>query len=293
MSIQYFDIHSHLYFPDYDPDREDVISKMKELGIYTTAIGTNIDTSKQSVAIADKHENIYASIGLHPGDISGNIFESDFDNLVSNPKVVSVGECGFDFFKRGADANSNSHNVRVQEKYETKDSYFFRTSKDQIESEKEVQKVVFDQQVQFAVKHGKSLMIHSRPSKGSMDAYEATLEVLETYAKQYGDKLTGNVHFFVGDIGVLKRFLDIGFTVSFTGVISFTRDYDELVKYPALSQIHAETDAPFVAPASHRGKRNSPEYIIEILEAIAKIRGEDLELVKTTLVENAKRLFKI
>ena len=266
MTINYFDIHSHLYFTDYNSDREGVISKMKELGIYTTAIGTNIDTSRQSVELADKYENIYASIGLHPGDISENSFNANFETLVINPKVVSVGECGFDFF---------------------------RTPVEQINAEKEIQKVAFEQQVQFAIKHGKSLMIHARPSKGFMDAYEATLEVLETYAKQYGDKLTGNVHFFVGDKEVLKRFLDIGFTVSFTGVITFTRDYDELVRYPALSQIHAETDAPFVAPTSQRGKRNSPEYIMEIVEAIAKIRGEDLELVRSTLVENAKRLFKI
>jgi TatD DNase family protein len=265
---QYFDIHSHLYFPDYDPDREEVIAAMKEQGIWTTAIGTDIDTSRQTVALAEKYEHVYASIGVHPAhEIHDSGFMiQDFEELVRHPKVVAIGECGFDFF---------------------------RTSAEEKDKVKALQRKIFESQIDLAVRNNKALMLHSRPTKGSQDAYEETLDVLEPLAKQHGDKLFGNAHFFVGNMDILRRFLQIGFTVSFTGVITFTTDYNETLRYAPLDSIHAETDAPFVSPVAHRGKRNSPEYIAEIVRAMAMIRGEDEEEVKGALIANAKSLFRL
>ena len=116
---------------------------------------------------------------------------------------------------------------------------------------------------------------------------------MDFYGHGTGDKLSGNAHFFAGDMDVLKRFLDIGFTVSFTGVITFTHDYDELIRYTPLESLHAETDAPFVAPVPHRGSRNSPEYVPQVVSAIAQIKGENEEKVKKTLISNARRVFKL
>ena len=101
------------------------------------------------------------------------------------------------------------------------------------------------------------------------------------------------MHFFVGDLDVLKRFLAIGFTVSFTGVITFARDYDEVVRSAPLNMIMSETDSPFVAPIPHRGERNSPLYVPEVVRKIAEIRGENFEMVRKQMVENAKRTFNI
>jgi Tat protein secretion system quality control protein TatD with DNase activity len=102
-----------------------------------------------------------------------------------------------------------------------------------------------------------------------------------------------NVHFFVGDLEILKRFLAMGFTVSFTGVITFARDYDEIVRFAPLDMIMSETDSPFVAPIPHRGQRNSPLYVPEVVRKIAEIRGEDFETVKVALYTNAARHFDI
>jgi TatD DNase family protein len=155
------------------------------------------------------------------------------------------------------------------------------------------QKELFDQHIRLAMELGKPLMIHARPSKGSMDAYEDVLVVLELIFKKYPGKISGNFHFFVGDLVVAKRVLDLGFTMSFDGPITFARDYDEVIKYIPLDMILSETDAPFAAPAPYRGKRNEPAYVEEIVKKIAEIRGEDFEKVRETLVQNAIRVFKL
>ncbi|MBX4206503.1 TatD family hydrolase [Candidatus Parcubacteria bacterium] len=175
----------------------------------------------------------------------------DNPTRVFERKVVAIGECGLDFF-----------HAKKAEDYER-------------------QKALFVDQVAFALELGKPLMIHAR------DAYPELLEILEPLKKEHGEKLRGNIHFFAGDSATAERFFAIGFTVSFTGVITFTASYDEVIKKAPLGMIMAETDAPFVAPAPYRGKRNEPSYVKEVVRRIAEIRGEDLELVRRTLVNNA------
>ena len=101
------------------------------------------------------------------------------------------------------------------------------------------------------------------------------------------------MHFFAGDILTAKRFLNIGFTLSFTGVITFTHDYDEVIKFVPLESIMSETDAPYVAPVPYRGKRNEPSYVSEVVKRIAEIKGEDFEIVQKALIDNVKRTFRI
>lgn len=264
MDLQYIDIHSHLYFKDFDSDREEVIARMRDAGIATISIGTGVETSQQSVDLAHKHSNIFACVGMHPGDVVDAVVPPEIDELALDPKVVAIGECGFDYFR----LEGNGDEI------------------------KKSQKKVFEHQIELALKVGKPLMLHCRSSKGSQDAYHDTLDILESYHKT-NPALTGNAHFFAGDMEVLKRFLNIGFTVSFTGVATFTEDYNELIRYTPLHSIHAETDAPFVAPNPHRGTRNSPEYVPYVVSAIARIRGEDEEMVKKSLISNASRVFKL
>jgi TatD DNase family protein len=265
MKLQYFDIHSHLYFPDFDSDRDRVILNMKEKGIYTTTIGTNLETSKKAVKLAEQNENLFASVGVHPAHFSEDLFDPEFENLVKHPKVVSIGECGFDYFRLEGDP----------------------------EKARKIQTELFEKQIKLALENNKSLMLHSRPSKASMDAYLDTLDLLKRYKKEFGDKVFGNAHFFAGNLDILKEFLDIGFTVSFTGVITFTEDYNQLIEYTPIESIHTETDAPFVTPLPYRGKRNSPEYVIFVVEKLALIKNTDIEKLKQQLVLNAKKLFQI
>lgn len=249
---RFFDIHSHLNFPDHWKDFDEVIKRLKETETHTIVVGTDFESSKIAVDLADKHKEIYACIGIHPVDNPSQSFEKDkFEALIKHPKVVAVGECGLDFFHADKDAD-----------YER-------------------QKKLFLDQLNFALAHDKPVMVHAR------DAYEELLEILRPMKKEYGEKLRGNVHFFAGDVGIAKRFFDIGFTISFTGVITFTRDYDEVIKSAPLEMIMSETDAPYVAPVPYRGKRNEPSYVKEVVKSIAEVRGESEETVRAALVNNA------
>lgn len=264
MSYEYFDIHSHIYFPEYDEDREHEIEKIKKAKIGTITIGTDFESSSKSIEIAKEHKGFFASVGQHPGDLkSDSVFDEKINGLADDKKVVCIGECGLDYF---------------------------RMSPDDLEL-KTIQKTVFEYHIDLALTVDKPLMLHVRSSKGTNDAYNDALNVLEHHSKISGDKLKGNAHFFAGDLDVLKRFLDIGFSVSFTGVVTFARDYDELIKYTPMDMIMSETDSPFVAPKSHRGKRNSPLYIKEIVEKLSEIKEEHTEDVKKALISNTLRVF--
>ncbi len=249
---KYFDIHSHLNSSKYETDLGEVIARLKETDTYTIVIGTDLENSRKAVELAEKYEGIYASIGIHPVDDPSVSFDAAaFEELVKSPRVVAIGECGMDFFSA------------------------------QKEQDYDRQAQLFMDQIEFAVKHDKPLMIHGR------NAEKEIVEFLEPLKEQYGEKLRGNVHFFAGTPEIAARFFKIGFTVSFTGVITFARDYDEVIRSAPLKMIHAETDAPYVAPVPYRGKRNEPVYVSEVYKKIAEIRGEDPELVRQALVENA------
>ena len=125
-------------------------------------------------------------------------------------------------------------------------------------------------------------MLHIR------NAYRDAYEILKTHAR-----VLGNVHFFAGTWEEAKLFLDLGYTLSFTGVITFARDYDETVKNAPLERIMCETDCPYVSPVPYRGKRNEPRYVREVVRTIALLRGVEEETVRFATVANARRLFSI
>lgn len=269
MQFEYFDVHSHLYFPDYDGDREEEIEKMKKEKIGTIAVGTGFEASKKCIELAEKHENIFACIGQHPADLNkDSVFEEKLQKLAEHEKVVAIGECGLDYFRLPDDPAL-------------------------AEELKSIQKTIFEYHIDLALANDLPLMLHIRSSKGTNDAYYDALEILEKHDKLAGERLRGNAHFFAGDTDILRRFLAIDFTISFTGVITFTRDYDELIKYTPLDMILSETDAPFVAPIPHRGSRNSPLYVPEVVSRIAMVKNEPLEVVKQAIIANTKRVFGI
>ncbi|MDP2648784.1 MAG: TatD family hydrolase, partial [bacterium] len=264
-----FDAHTHTNFVAYDEDRDAVIRRAKDAGVGMNIVGTQYDTSKAAVELAEKYDNVYATIGLHPIHTSksyhdekelgeggkeftsrGEQFDAaKYEELGKSERVIAIGECGLDYY-------------RVDE------------------STKDVQIKNFIAQIELVNSLGKPLMLHIR------NAYEDALEVIKAHAKVKGD-----VHFFAGDWDTAKKFLDIGFTLSFTGVLTFTRDYDEVVKNAPLDMLLSETDAPYVTPVPHRGKRNEPVYVVEVVRAIARIRGADEEEVAEALFANARRVF--
>lgn len=277
--MKYFDAHTHTNFVAYNDDREAVIERAKDAGVAMNVVGTQKDTSAAAIALAEKYDNVFATIGLHPVHTSksyhdakelgdggkeftsrGEVFDMKvYEELGKNKRVIAIGECGLDYYRAE-------------------------------EVTKEVQKKAFVGQIELANKLGKPLMLHIRPSVAEAmegkNAYEDALEILKAHAKVRGD-----VHFFAGDWNIAKKFLDLGFTLSFTGVVTFTHDYDEVVRNAPLDMLLSETDAPYVTPEPYRGKRNEPAYIPEIVRAITRIRGADEEVVAKALFSNACRVF--
>jgi TatD DNase family protein len=271
--MKVIDIHCHLQFADFDNSRVEVIQELENRNWGTIVVGTNIETSRAAVELANKHENIWATIGQHPTELN------DFDTAIyrsilgvnsgglrhhlAKKKIIAIGECGLDYY---------------------------RTPRDRVY---DVQVNNLRKQIELAAEFQLPLMLHGRPSKGTMNAYLDMIEILS----QRRDELPewpGNVHFFVGNREIAKRFLDLNFTLSFDGPITFARDYDQVIKYIPSDMIHAETDAPYAAPVPHRGKQNSPLYVDEVIKALFMIRGEkSLQSFQMQLVANARRVFNL
>lgn len=270
--INYFDIHSHLHDKAFDEDRETVVATIEKLGIMTITVGTDFEESKKAVALAYESKNIFAAIGMHPVDNRTEEFVKErYEDLARDERVVAIGECGLDYFRL----------------VEDKEAGFFVSE----EAEKQRQKKLFEMQIELAVLVNKPLMLHGRPSKGSMDAYDDMVGMLNAAKQKHGAKVRGNFHFFVGDTLTLEKVLALSFTVSFSGVITFAKEYQEIVLKTPLEMMHAETDSPYVAPSAYRGKRNEPLYVGEVVKKIAEIKGLTEEEVTAQLVKNAERLF--
>lgn len=283
--MKYIDTHAHLNLLAFTDDRDAVLAKMREDSVAAINVGTKETTSKLAVEIAEANENCYAIIGLHPIQITpghhdedeigeggqafaskGEEFNPDFyRELAKSSKVVGIGECGFDY-------------------YHVNEGVY------------EVQEAAFIAQIGLANELGLPLMIHTRnPQPGNEsptgnDVYDDVYQTLKTYAK-----VPFNVHFYAGTLDQAKRFIELGGTVSFTGVVTFKNatEYHEVVRELPLEKIHGETDCPYVAPVPYRGKRCEPWMVQEVYKMIAQIRGEDEEKVREQLMENAIKQYQL
>lgn len=265
MNIRYADAHCHIQFDQYAHDDSALVHRMEEEGVLGIVVGVDRESSEKAVALVEKYDHLYASVGLHPNRIAEESFDEEaYRKLTAHPKVVAIGECGLDYF-RPADAN---------------------------EKVRRAQKNVLKKHIELASELDKPLIIHSRPSKGTQDAYADLISILRE-AKEPHPNLHGDIHFFVGGIGEADALTGLGFTLSFTAVITFARDYDAVIRAVPLDQILSETDAPYVAPAPRRGKRNDPLAVREVVSKIAAIRNEDPEMVRAALLKNARRLFAL
>ena len=288
MSFKYIDTHAHVNINAFKDDWKEVVAKCRTEGVEIINVGTQSDTSKKAVEIAEASEDgVYAIVGLHPVHTSasyhdekelgenqkaftsrGETFDKEYyKELAKSEKVVAIGECGLDYYRLESDT-------------------------------KEVQEKAFIAQIELANELGLLLMIHTRDSKGNSESAKAEAGVGNVYddvyriLKEYA-KVPGNIHFYAGTYEQAKKFFDIGFSVSFTGVITFASEYEEVVKNSPLEMIHGETDCPYVAPVPYRGKRCEPWMVKEVYKKIAEIRGEDEEKVREQLVENARKLYKL
>ena len=275
------DIHCHVDERGFANDWKEVIQKTLDQDIWLVNIGADLETSRHSVKTTGIFpEGVFASVGIHPTH-EDNISEADWEEiklLAKNEKVVTIGECGLEYFQ-----SITNYELRVTNE-----------ERDRITNErKEEQKKLFRKHIELAIEVDKPLMVHCRPSKGSQDAYLDAIEMLLEYKKEYGERVRANFHFFAGNLETAKKCIELGFTLSFTGVITFANQYDEVIKWLPADRIVAETDAPFVAPIPFRSKRCEPAYVEYVVRKMAELRGISYEEMAVLTVENARKFFRL
>jgi TatD DNase family protein len=262
--MKYFDAHCHLQFEQYADDRDAVITRMEAQEIGALVVGTDAETSRAACELVQTRQDLYAAVGQHPNHEGNEAFDEHlYRNLLMYPKTVAIGECGLDYFRPAE--------VTDEVKY--------------------TQKTLFEKHMHLAGSTGRPLMIHGRPSKGSMNAYEDLISILATGKREYGDNLRANIHFFVGNAEIARYFFELDCTVSYTAVITFARDYDEAIRYAPLDSLLTETDSPYLAPVNRRGSRNDPLSVIDVVREISRIRGESEETVRLAILQIASRQF--
>ncbi|MES3031540.1 MAG: TatD family hydrolase [Patescibacteria group bacterium] len=259
MNFKYFDIHCHLNLDAFALDYEEALLRAREKGVGMIVVGTNKKTSERAIELAEKYPDVWAIIGLHPVEVPCEIFDAEtYKKMAAHPRVVGIGECGFDFYREG-------------------------------HADFETQKAVFEAQIAIANEVKKPLMLHMRSGvDGKHNSYRYGLDILKSHAKVPGD-----AHFYSGTVEEGKEFVDLGFRLSFTGPITYIRDFDEVIRNTPLNMILSETDSPYASPVPYRGERAEPAYVTYVAEKIAEIKGEPLEKVLPQLVDNARKLFSI
>jgi TatD DNase family protein len=292
-SPSFFDAHTHVQFAAFKEDWRAVIDRALAGGVWMINIGTQRDTSRRAIEVAESYPaGVYAAVGLHPvhtgisvystqpldgtpsngSSASTTVFQSkpfrtrgeqfDFEyyrSLAAHPKVLAIGECGLDYHR----LSEHTDVAEIKRK----------------------QRTAFEQQIHLARAIDKPLMIHCR---------EAFDDLIETFRELRGALRSadpGLVHYFTGTTAHASALLDLGFSFTFGGAITWSRDYDEVIRTLPPDRILAETDAPYVAPAPHRDERNEPVFVIDIVRALADLRQMELEAVREQTLQNAGRVF--
>ena len=251
------DSHAHLYFSDYDDDLHDVIMRANSEGVSKIiTIGVDLETSEKSIKLADEYESVYAAAGIHPND--ANSISADYtDQLIrffDHPKVVALGEIGLDYYRE--------HTPKHQ------------------------QLKIFYEQLDFAIDLRLPIIIHNR------NAWPDMLDALEN--SRYKSNLTGVMHCFSGDASIARRILNLGFYISFTGVVTFKNSKAaDVIKTIPIDRLLLETDCPFMAPEPHRGKRCEPAYVKLICTKIADVMNLSFDEVAEMTTKNTAALFGI
>ncbi|MDA3860180.1 MAG: YchF/TatD family DNA exonuclease [Melioribacteraceae bacterium] len=253
----FIDSHTHLFLKNFDEDRDEVIKNALDSGVkYMLVPGTDIETSKQAIALAEKYESVYAAVGVHPHDTKDwdDTWIDEIRELAKHKKVVAIGEIGLDYF------------------------YDF--------SPKNKQHQAFDKQIQLALELDLPVIIHNRDSND---------DIME-FARKYKDtSLKAQYHCFAGTVENARELVEMGHYISFTGNITFKNadSIREVLSKVSVENILLETDSPFLTPVPHRGKRNESKHIPLIAEVVAETHHLRIEDVARTTSWNAFKLFGI
>lgn len=275
-----FDTHCHLNFKAFKNNYDQVIRNANQVGVQGIVIpGTDVETSKKAVEIAEKYDGVYAAVGIHPHHACVGVGFPDplleLEKLIAHPKVVAIGEVGLD-----------KHEYR-NTKYETYlvDDQFVKS-----------QKEILIGQIKLAIKYEKSLILHNREAKKEM------LEILSAnWDKQFEEKTVFHCcePDFVGigrDLSLLNFAIKHQMFIGVDGDVTYSKEKQEFVKKIPLEILVLETDSPYLLPEPLRSQKlypNKPENIVTIVDYVARLRDQGKELIQKVTTENAKKLFQI
>lgn len=257
----FIDTHAHLNYPDILNNLNEILQRALDNGVEKIIIpATNYKTSLEITELVQKHEMLFAAVGIHPNDL--NDFEEkhlqQIEALTKEDKVVAIGEIGLDYYWEPYDKALQEHVLRSQ--------------------------------FQIAKRAGLPVIIHNRKSSDDL------MGIVES---EYDNgALKGQFHSFSGDEDMAKRCIEIGFYISFTGNITYkpnesTLTAYEIVKNTDVNQMLLETDTPYLPPVPYRGKQNEPSYIKHTAEKIAELKNISIEKLGEVTSQNAKNLFRI
>jgi TatD DNase family protein len=289
------DSHCHVNFNAYKEDAEEVIRRSLDRGIWLINVGSQYSTSERTIKIAEEYgEGVYAVIGLHPIHLSEDITETAMFNNQEYKFTTRKEE--FDYQKYKALALSSKKIVGLGE---TGLDYYYLDGKplQELEQIKNIQKETFTAFLQMGQELNLPVIFHCRGSKSDpYGAYDELLNIINSKFQIPNSKIKGVIHCFGGNLDQARRFVELGFYVGFTGVITFNKKVEELQKIVAdlpLEKILVETDAPFLSPEPHRGERNEPVYVEYVAKKVAEIKKVSLETVAAQTFNNTKKLFRL
>ena len=254
MNTLLVDSHCHLDFPDFEGREDELLAAMKANRVgWALIAGVTLERFPTVLALAQRFPNLYAAVGVHPDTQEGE--EPDQDRLIrlaEHPKVVAIGETGLDYYR--------------------------------LEGDLEWQRERFRTHIRAARRSGKPLIIHTR---------EAAADTLRILGEESAGEAGGVFHCFTETIATAKAALDLGFHISFSGIVTFKNaiQIKEVASFVPLDRILVETDAPYLAPAPHRGKLNHPALVRHVADEVARLRGIGVEELTEATTANFFRLF--
>ena len=255
------DTHAHLNFKAYKEDGDEVIKRSLKNDVWLINVGAEWDTSKRAVEYVEKYpKGVFAAVGLHPFHVKDQEFSyKKYKELALKEKVVAIGEIGLDYYHIENDDQET----------------------------KLLQKQLFLKQLDLAEELQKPVIIHCR------NAYQDIIDILKLKIKNRELTVKGIIHSFLGDYKQARQYREMGFKITFNGIITFARDYDKVILDTPLDDILLETDCPYLAPVPYRGQRNEPLYVVEVAKKLAEIKKIPLEEVVNQTTANAKKVFNL
>ena len=277
----FYDTHAHLDYDDYQPDFAAVLARAQAAGITKIiAIGTDFASSRRALALAEQHALIYAAVGWHPSNAheAPADIRAELRELARHPKAVAIGECGLDYYRLPS-ANPESWSSR------------FSVSGDKLKLElqqadshyKQKQAEIFRQQLEVAAETGLNCVIHQRNS----------FEDLFAQVQPFATQTRGVFHCFGESVERLQRILNLGWLVSYTGIVTFKNGQNirDAVAATPLDKFMLETDCPYLAPVPYRGQRCEPAFVKEISETVAQVKMCSLEDLSAATCRTAAEFF--